>query len=579
MPSSQDSEIPFTKKSSTSGEIRTHDESHDESPEIPRLASVESMEAFARSGSKESIGSGEDLSATRKQKIKKKLGRARSMGVDKKSVRPAPLEASKSEEPKGSFPARAKVGSGPILDHSATGSASGSDDNNSPTSVRRSVRRSINMPSDENPVSGGKIQPATAEQQEDFDVKAARVATVMFMSNAELAKGIRALEKDEVEEVAELYGLFDADKSGALDAIELGSLIRALGFKACQDQIFKVMRWLDEENLSQGRRKGERKKSMLEMVEEKAVEFDAFVQLMLRLRAEGPPALDRKIQRVATVDSKGKPIKQSLVLMDAIERVLPHRGETWPPDGVAKKKLKDADIAHKASEILLELSKKKVEAKYMIESLQSDLMIFKGTLQSKNRKGVQQISNVGSTHHKLKMEHEGMAKQVHNTKEELAVEKEKYQALRNAAVPELAAMEAEVALLKKRVEGWEQRVREDSLCARDLCELQKAKEARIRELAPKVAQCSELQKKCQESSQINVVLKSLLLECCANFDAFIGKKEEPLKHLESCGLAVQKCTQGLLQDHIRINKASVAAPDGVPDPAIPVVGRATTASR
>merc|ERR1719160_2241950 len=120
-------------------------------------------------------------------------------------------------------------------------------------------------------------------------------------------------------------------------------------------------------------------------------------------------------------------------------------------------------------------------------------------------------------------------------------------------------MEAEVASLRKQVERWEQRVREDSLCARDLVELQKAKEARISELAPKVHQCSELQKKCQASSQVNVVLKSLLLECCANFDSFIAKKEAPLKHLESCGLEVQKCTRGLLKDHMQLSNVSVAA--------------------
>merc|ERR1719247_3333118 len=94
--------------------------------------------------------------------------------------------------------------------------------------------------------NAGKNQMMTEEQRADWEVRAARVATVMFLSNAELSKGIKALDKEEVEEVAELFGLFDMDHSGSLDEEELGSLIRALGFRVNQEQILKMLMWIND---------------------------------------------------------------------------------------------------------------------------------------------------------------------------------------------------------------------------------------------------------------------------------------------------------------------------------------------
>lgn len=557
-------------------------------PDITQIASVSSdpeLESnVQRKTSQDSLEEdAEDLSSVKK-KGKKKLGRIGSTGTQKKPARSTYAATSSSESggvpsPKGrstvgvdTFPGPDE-GTHPMspssssakydpLQQRSTGQARKSSlmiGCSGLVTARRSVNQSKPM--------------MTEEQQVDWETRASRVATVMFMSNAELAKGIKALEKDEVDEVAELYGLFDTDSNGTLDDVELGSLIRALGFKANQEQIYRVLRWLDDEESpeKQPEKYVQPRKTIMQMISEKAVDFDSFVRLMLKLRAEGPPPLARKVHRPEIVDSKGKPIKQTFVLLDALEQVLGYRDETWPPDGVPKKKLKDQDVAIKGAELLLELSKSLIKEREMVESLANDLLIFKAQLQQRNKKGVQEISSAGGKHNTLKMEHGELTKEVQAAQEELANEKEKYSALRNAAVPELAALDAEVALLKKKVEGWEQRVREDSLCARDLAELQKAKESRIRELAPKVIQCSDLQKKCQASYQVNVVLKSLLLQCCSNFDSFIEKKEAPLKHLESCGLDVHKTIQGLLTDHARLSKASVAAPDGVPDPVIPAV--------
>jgi len=272
---------------------------------------------------------------------------------------------------------------------------------NSVAAARR--KSSVNVNKDEK----GKGQMMTEEQRADWEVRAGRVATVMFMSNADLAKGIKALEKEEVEEVAELFGLFDVDHSGSLDEDELGSLIRALGFRVNQEQILKMLMWISDEQMSQMAKdsgaKQRSRKSILQMVEEKAIDFDSFVQVMLRLRAEGIPKLDRKIVRPETVDAKGKPLKQQLILLDALERVLPFHKDTWP-DAVPKKKLKDADIATKACHTLVELSKECMKERDMLESLQSDLLIFKGQLQSQNKKGVQEINTVGGKHNELKQQ-------------------------------------------------------------------------------------------------------------------------------------------------------------------------------
>lgn len=544
---------------------------------ISTMSSDPELMRIRKSISTDSIQSSEGMSAKRKKNAKK-IGRSGSTSP-KKPGRPAEaFERPKSRSSTlGAVPTEALRISDESNSAAAVHPSSKPNEEFLQQRARKSslmlggvARRLANREPDGKPTM-------IEEQKVDWEHRAGLVAQVMFMSNAELSKGIRPLEKDEVEEVADMFGLFDMDKNGTLDDLELGSLVRALGFKVNNQQIHRVLRWLDTD-VDADRRRCEKGKSIMQMLEEKAVDFDSFVQLMLRLRADGPPKLDRKLHHPEVVDSKGKPIKQTLVLFDALERVLPYKGETWPPDGVNKKKLKDVEITGKACDVLIELCKQLIKEREMLESLQNDLMIFKAQLQARNRKGVQEISNVGGEHQKLKTDHALLTKDVQSAQEQLAEEKEKYSVLHRSAVPELAELDAEVISLRKKVEGWEQRVREDSLCARDLVELQKAKEARIRELAPKVHQCSELQKKCQASSQVNVVLKSLLLECCANFDAFVSKKEAPLQHLESRGLQVQKCVQGLLEDHTRINKSFVATPDGVPDPAIPVISGVGAAS-
>lgn len=520
----------------------------------------------------------EELSNKIKNANKKKLNRARSGSVLKETAsarRPlrstigantAISDAGSSSTPK----LRNTVGTDTFPEQDSSSSPGAS-----PIKIERrkspllsgtfvTARRSVNRHNEEH-------SAVTEDQERDWNVLASRVATVMYMSNAELAKGIKALEREEVEEIAELFGLFDMDQSGALDDSELGSLVRALGVKANQGQILKVLGWMDkEESIALAQKGGAGRKTIMQMVQEKAVDFDAFVQLLLRLRAEGPPKLDRKVAQPEIVDPKGKPLKQTLILLDAIEKVLAYSDDSWP-DGIPKKKLKDSEIVIKACDTLVELSKHLQKEKEMLECLQTDLMIFKAQLQSRNKKGAKEVSAVGSKHKDLKKESIQLTNEVQAAKEELAKEKEKYKKLRTAAVPELVKLDAEVTALSKKLERWEQRVREDSLCARDLAELQKAKEQRLRELAPKVTQCSELQKKCEASYQVNVVLKSLLLECCANFDLFIDKKEAPLRRLENCGLEVQKCIQGLVTDHERLSKASVVASDGVPDAGMPLV--------
>merc|ERR1711865_130415 len=54
-----------------------------------------------------------------------------------------------------------------------------------------------------------------------------------------------ALSDAQVEEVREVFGLFDADQSGAIDCRELKGAMRALGFEVKNDELKKMVSDID----------------------------------------------------------------------------------------------------------------------------------------------------------------------------------------------------------------------------------------------------------------------------------------------------------------------------------------------
>merc|ERR1711865_1194270 len=57
--------------------------------------------------------------------------------------------------------------------------------------------------------------------------------------------GRGALSDAQVEEVREVFGLFDADQSGAIDCRELKGAMRALGFEVKNDELKKMVSDID----------------------------------------------------------------------------------------------------------------------------------------------------------------------------------------------------------------------------------------------------------------------------------------------------------------------------------------------
>merc|ERR1712195_364417 len=56
---------------------------------------------------------------------------------------------------------------------------------------------------------------------------------------------IGSLSDEQVEEVREVFGLFDADNSGAIDCRELKGAMRALGFEVSSDELKKMVTDID----------------------------------------------------------------------------------------------------------------------------------------------------------------------------------------------------------------------------------------------------------------------------------------------------------------------------------------------
>merc|ERR1711906_5928 len=54
-----------------------------------------------------------------------------------------------------------------------------------------------------------------------------------------------SLSDEQVEEVREVFGLFDADNSGAIDCRELKGAMRALGFEVSNDELKKMVSDID----------------------------------------------------------------------------------------------------------------------------------------------------------------------------------------------------------------------------------------------------------------------------------------------------------------------------------------------
>merc|ERR1712166_900350 len=54
-----------------------------------------------------------------------------------------------------------------------------------------------------------------------------------------------SLSDEQVEEVREVFGLFDADNSGAIDCRELKGAMRALGFEIGNDELKKMVSDID----------------------------------------------------------------------------------------------------------------------------------------------------------------------------------------------------------------------------------------------------------------------------------------------------------------------------------------------
>merc|ERR1712166_1235076 len=56
-----------------------------------------------------------------------------------------------------------------------------------------------------------------------------------------------SLSDEQVEEVREVFGLFDADNSGAIDCRELKGAMRALGFEVKAEELKKMVEDIDSE--------------------------------------------------------------------------------------------------------------------------------------------------------------------------------------------------------------------------------------------------------------------------------------------------------------------------------------------
>merc|ERR1712161_86004 len=56
-----------------------------------------------------------------------------------------------------------------------------------------------------------------------------------------------SLSDAQVEEVREVFGLFDADNSGAIDCRELKGAMRALGFEVKADELKKMVEDIDSD--------------------------------------------------------------------------------------------------------------------------------------------------------------------------------------------------------------------------------------------------------------------------------------------------------------------------------------------
>merc|ERR1712166_1374546 len=54
-----------------------------------------------------------------------------------------------------------------------------------------------------------------------------------------------SLSDEQVEEVREVFGLFDADNSGAIDCRELKGAMRALGFEVSNEELTKMVTDID----------------------------------------------------------------------------------------------------------------------------------------------------------------------------------------------------------------------------------------------------------------------------------------------------------------------------------------------
>merc|ERR1712205_238614 len=54
-----------------------------------------------------------------------------------------------------------------------------------------------------------------------------------------------SLTDEQVEEVREVFGLFDADQSGAIDCRELKGAMRALGFEVKNEELIKMVSDID----------------------------------------------------------------------------------------------------------------------------------------------------------------------------------------------------------------------------------------------------------------------------------------------------------------------------------------------
>merc|ERR1712205_140498 len=59
-----------------------------------------------------------------------------------------------------------------------------------------------------------------------------------------------SLTDEQVEEVREVFGLFDADQSGAIDCRELKGAMRALGFEVKNEELIKMVSDIDTDGNS-----------------------------------------------------------------------------------------------------------------------------------------------------------------------------------------------------------------------------------------------------------------------------------------------------------------------------------------